>query len=176
MKLTKILLSALCCISLLSCKNDYSTQLNDIDELSINYIALEKKVLNIDLKESKKHLKKYEDTIEEFKLLLNKDKKPSKEVTSFINQFRSVKKTFKKVPKKVSFLKSNIKKNITQLENLENDVNKNVFNQEELGKIINDELEVFQALDKEYINLTLEIKNQIEKFDSLLILSNNINF
>lgn len=176
MKLTKVLFSALCCISLLSCNNDYSTQLSAINELSTNYIALEEKVLNVDLKQSNEHLKKYEDTIEEFKLLLNKDKRPSKEVKSFINQFRSVKKTFKKVPKKVSYLKSNIKKNIAQLENLENDVNKNVFNQEELGKIINDELEAFKALDKEYISLTLEIKNQIEKFDSLLILTNNINF
>lgn len=176
MKLTKLLVSILCCMFLLSCNNDYSAQESTINKLSTNYVDLEKKVQSIDLKEAKGQLKKYEDTIEEFKLLLNKNKKPTKKVTEFINQFRSVKKTFKNVPKKVSYLKNNIKGNTAQLKNLEIDINKNIFNQDELNKIINDELKAFQALDQEYINLTLEIENQIEKFDSLLILSANIKF
>lgn len=176
MKLTKLLVSILCCMFLLSCNNDYSAQESTINKLSTNYVDLEKKVQSIDLKEAKGQLKKYEDTIEEFKLLLNKNKKPTKKVTEFINQFRSVKKTFKNVPKKVSYLKNNIKGNTAQLKNLEIDINKNIFNQDELNKIINDELKAFQTLDQEYINLTLEIENQIEKFDSLLILSANIKF
>jgi chromosome segregation ATPase len=176
MKLTKLIVSIICYTCLTSCNNDFSSQLSAISELSESYASLDEKVLEIDLKESAEQLKKYETTIEDFKLLLNKDKRPSKETTSFINEFRTIKKTFKKVPKTVSYLKSNIKENTAQLKNLEIDINKNVFNHEQLSKIIDDEEKVFQNLDQKHTKLTLEIKNQLEKFDSLLILSTNMKF
>lgn len=73
-------------------------------------------------------------------------------------------------------MKSSISQNKTQLNNLKIDVNKNSFNKEDLKTIIDQESEAFRLLDSNYSNLELDIQNQLEKFDSLIILSSKIKF
>jgi hypothetical protein len=176
MKSTKTILSLFITVLLFACNHDYDQQLNNIDNLISKYDTLEKKVFSVDLKESKQQLLRYENTIKEFKKLQNNKQKPTKEVRMYINEFRTIKKTFKKVPKNVSFLNSSISQNIIQLDNLKADIKKNSFSQKELNKIIGQEQEAFQLLDSNYYKLSLDIKTQTEKFDSLLILSGKIKF
>ena len=173
MKLTKLFTAVVCLTLLLACNTNYDEHLNTISELSNSYLELEEKVATIDPKQSRQQLKQYESTIDNFKQQLKKEEKPSKETKDFINQFRSIKKTFKKTPKKISFLKSSIKENTTQLKNLETDIKNNVFNEKEIIDILKQEQETLELLDTEFKNMTLEIKYQLEKFDSLIILSNN---
>jgi chromosome segregation ATPase len=176
MKLAKYFFFLLSLVLLVACSQDFSDHLKTIDNLLYKYDNLEKNVLEVDVKDSKQQLIRYEDTIEEFKNRQNNEQKPSKEIRSFINEFRTIKKTFKKVPKNVSFLKSSISQNKTQLNNLKIDVNKNSFNKEDLKTIIDQESEAFRLLDSNYSNLELDIQNQLEKFDSLIILSSKIKF
>ena len=135
--------------------------------------------MKIQLKNLKNIEKYFEITPEgnwENKIILVEKQKPTKEVRMYINEFRTIKKTFKKVPKNVSFLNSSISQNIIQLDNLKADIKKNSFSQKELNKIIGQEQEAFQLLDSNYYKLSLDIKTQTEKFDSLLILSGKIKF
>ena len=174
MKLTNLITFIFCSTLFFACTTNYDGHLDTISELSNNYLELNEKVSNINPKQSSQQLKKYESIIDSFKQKLNKDEKPSKETKDFINQFRSIKKTFKKTPKKLTFLKNSIKENTTQLKNLETDIKNNVFNENEIINILKQEKEALELLNEEYNNMTLEIKYQIEKFDSLIILSNNI--
>ena len=102
------------------------------------------------------------------------DKLPSKETMQFINQFRSVKQTFKYAPKRIKSLKSTIKLNTQEVENLKQDINNNVFDKKQLAAILNSEQNAIKNLSKEYKNLVEEMTFQIEKFDSLLIKAKTI--
>lgn len=158
-----------------SCSNkNFSDEKIELKKIETEYQLLNEKVNAINISQSKEQLKKYNTTIEGFKTKLETDKLPSKETMQFINQFRSVKQTFKYAPKRIKSLKSTIKLNTQEVENLKQDINNNVFDKKQLAAILNSEQNAIKNLSKEYKNLVEEMTFQIEKFDSLLIKAKTI--
>lgn len=155
---------------------DYSLQKKQIDELQQAYSYLEIELSKIDIKESNKTLKTYNSKIEDISKKLDPNKIPSLETMDFINEFRSIKKTFKKVPSKKIFLNNSIKANKKQLEVLLTDMNKSIFDEKELETILIQEELAISELQKKQIDLSTTISKQLIKLDSLSTLLKTQSF
>lgn len=151
---------------------DYSAEKNQINELIDSYTLLDEKVNKINLKESNQVLETYNTTIEEISNKLDPNKIPSIETINFINEFRSIKKTFKRVPTQKAFFKNSVKTNKKQLSSLVIDMDNNVFDKNEIEKILIQEQLAISELQKRHQDLTKTISTQLNKLDSLSLLIN----
>ena len=110
--LTIALLSSSCS------QSSFEQEKVDIDSLVIAYQKLTLNIKEIAIEEAKDHLKTYKESIDLIKKKTNPKKMPNMESAKFIDAFRSIKKTFKKLPKKQKELQRKININTKQLENL----------------------------------------------------------
>jgi hypothetical protein len=162
--LTGVLLLSACSRSSLEAEK------STIDSLLLAYQKLEAQVESMSTDEAKEHLATYKTSIELIKKNTNPNKMPSMESSRFIDAFRSVKKMFKKLPKKQSTLTQHIATNSEQLENLLEDIRNNLLSSNKLEEILTQEKILLNDVRSSYQLIVRGMEEEKEKLDSLVIL------
>lgn len=160
--LTGVLLLSACS------RSSFEAEKSTIDSLLLAYQKLEVQVENMPTKEAKEHLTTYNTSIERIKKNTNQNRIPSIESSKYINAFRSVKKTFKKLPKKQEALQQSIASNSAQLKNLQKDISNNLFSSDKLKDILSKENTLLTDVSNSYLHLITQTKEEKEKLDSLV--------
>lgn len=151
-------------------RSSFIEELNTIDSLITEYNELQILVDSISTFQAKYYLDSYKQDIELIKKTMNPEKMPSLEDSQYIDAFRSIKKTFKKQPRKKASLQNNIKKNLDQLNHLKSDVKKQTFDPTSIQSFLQQEEMLLQKLQKEHADILQQVREEIAKYDSLKIL------
>ena len=156
--------------------SNFEQEQEQVNAVIIQYDSLLQSVENIDISSSGPNLKRYKEALAYSKTKLSKNKKPSLETMTYINDLKLMKRQFKNAPNQKKGFVANIIRNQEQLQNLLNDIDNSIFSKEELNAIIVREKQAFEGISIQLNEFQSAYKNYEIRFDSLEQLSQTFNY
>lgn len=165
----KIIYYSFLILAFYSCNNNtINNEVDELDNLIYNYEAMDSIIQNSDFKRGEKIIEEYKKTLKIYQT--NADKIDMRDMSNreYLNQLKSIRRSFKKWPALKDNFSAQNKENKRQLLNLKDDLETNKLSKKEFLKFLNQEKVLFKNLDSTFNAHIENLQFQIIKFDSLI--------